>query len=413
MNKKAGQTFSRWALITLLILAGNWEGKAEVSPFKVLVVASRAKDHLPMIAAAKPILERMAAENDFYLDFTDDTSTINNTNLANYQVFVMLHLAPFDMSRSQQAALQKFVEQGGGWVGIHAAGLTGKQFVAPHARYWQWFEDFMGGVIYSPHPAYQKGVLAVEDHRHPVTKDLPVRFEISDEWYEFDKSPRGNTRVLASADESTYHQNKPMGDHPLIWTNESYRRMIYIGIGHDSSSWSNKNYSTLVRNAILWAHSDTSTPFLPMKNGIVSFSYSGSGHSDRSSHPGGSGHSEDFQKTERYQRALQWFVQSFPGSKASIQVADKKAGRIEGTGFSKVITSSSGNYYWVKFNISINMTDSNYSFRAYNYYEKPIEKGITNDYSKIEYRWWDFRQGKPWSSEDQALFKGMQMDGLN
>jgi type 1 glutamine amidotransferase len=400
MNKQAGDTFSRWALIILLILAGNWEGKAQVSPFKVLVVASRAKDHLPMIAAAKPFLQRMATENGFYLDFTDDTSTVNNANLVNYQVFVMLHLAPFDMSRSQQAALQKFVEQGGGWVGIHAAGLTGKQFVGPHAKYWQWFEDFMGGVIYSPHPSYQKGTLAVEDHRHPVTKDLPVRFEISDEWYEFDKSPRGNTRVLASADESTYHQNKPMGDHPLIWTNEGYRRMIYIGVGHDSSSWSNKNYSTLVRNAILWAHSDTSTPFLPMKNGIVSFSYAGSGHA------------KALQKTEQYQRALQWFARAFPDSKANIQVADKNAGKIEGTGFFKVITSSPGNYYRVRFNISIIVTDSNYTFRAFNYYEKPIAKGITNDYSKIEYRWWDFRQGKPWSSQDLALFKGIEASTL-
>jgi type 1 glutamine amidotransferase len=397
MIKVAGLTFLRWALIALLfVVADNREGHAQAPPFKVLVVASRAKDHLPMIAAAKPFLEKMAAENNFYLDFTDDTSTINNANLVNYQVFVMLHLAPFDMSRSQQEALQNFVEQGGGWVGIHAAGLTGRQFLGPNAKYWQWFEDFLGGVVYSPHPSYQKGTLLVEDHRHPVTKDLPARFEISDEWYEFDKSPRGNTRVLASADESTYHQNKPMGDHPLIWTNESYRRMIYIGVGHDSSSWSNKNYSTLVRNAILWAHSETSAPFLPMKNGIVSFSYAGSGHA------------KALQKSERYQRALQWFARSFPNSKATIQVADKNAGKIEGTGLFKVITSNQGDYYWVRFNISIIATDSNYTLRAFNYYEKPIVKGITNDYSKIEYRWWDFRQGKPWSSQDLALFKGIE-----
>jgi hypothetical protein len=145
-----------------------------------------------------------------------------------------------------------------------------------------------------------------------------------------------------------------------------------------------------------------------MKNGIVSFTYAGSGHPDHSSRPGGSGHLEDLQKTRQYQRALQWIARSFPGSKASIQVADKKAGKIEGTVFFKLINSSSGNYYWVKFNISIIVTDNNYTFRAYNYYEKPIEKGITNDYSKIEYRWWDFRQGKPWSSEDQTLFKGIE-----
>jgi type 1 glutamine amidotransferase len=111
----------------------------------------------------------------------------------------------------------------------------------------------MGGILYSPHPYYQKGTVAIEDRKHPVTKGLPQRFEVSDEWYEFNKSPRGNVRVLATADESTYKQNKPMGDHPIIWTNEHYRRMIYIAIGHDPSILENKDYLHLLRNAILWA----------------------------------------------------------------------------------------------------------------------------------------------------------------
>jgi type 1 glutamine amidotransferase len=44
-----------------------------------------------------------------------------------------------------------------------------------------------------------------------------------------------------------------MGDHPIIWTNEHYRRMIYIAIGHDPSILENKDYLHLLRNAILWA----------------------------------------------------------------------------------------------------------------------------------------------------------------
>src|SRR5437588_2633171 len=211
--------------------------------FKTLVVASKAKDHLPMIASAEPFFAQMAAENRFAVDFTDDAGTINEENLGRYQVFVMLHLAPFDMTPPQQEALQRFIESGKGWVGIHAAGLTGKQF-RRDAKYWQWFEDFMGGVTYSPHPAYQKGTVAVEVRRHPATKHLPARFEISDEWYEFNGNPRGQTRILATADESTYKQNKPMGDHPIIWTNERYRRAIYIAIGHDPSALENKAYLT-------------------------------------------------------------------------------------------------------------------------------------------------------------------------
>ena len=39
--------------------------------------------------------------------------------------------------------------------------------------------------------------------------------------------------------------------------------------------------------------------------------------------------------------------------------------------------------------------------------------GVTNDYSKIEYRWWDFRKGKPWNKEDEALFKGINYQTLS
>jgi len=165
-----------------------------------------------MIERAKPFFKELAAKNHFKADFTDDADTINDENLKRYQVFVMLHLAPFDMTAPQQEALQKFVESGKGWVGIHAAGLTGKEFLAPDTKYWQWFEEFMGSVLYSPHPAYQKGAVIIEDRHHPTTKHLPAKFEISDEWYEFNASPRGRVRVLATADESSYKQNKPMGD---------------------------------------------------------------------------------------------------------------------------------------------------------------------------------------------------------
>ncbi len=248
----------RTLLLSLLFLLPSAASVVEpLRPpkFHLLVVASRAKDHLKMIASARPVFEAMAKEKNFAVDFTDDATTINDENLTHYQAFVMLHLAPFDMTASQQAALQKFIEQGKGWVGIHAAGLTGREFLDPSTIYWDWFEGFLGGVLYSPHPYYQKGTVVVEDRKHPVTKGLPARFEISDEWYEFNHSPRGAVRVLATADESTYKQNKPMGDHPVVWVNEKYRRMIYLAIGHDPSILGNKDYLRMLTNAVLWAGS--------------------------------------------------------------------------------------------------------------------------------------------------------------
>ena len=240
-------------MVLLLLTGGN--AFAQKSKFRVLVLASRASDHVKMMAAAQPFFTKLGADNGFSVDYTDDTSKINTDNLRNYEVFVMLQLAPFDMSYAQQAALQKFCEEGKGWVGIHAAGLTGKQFLGTNSRYWQWFEGFMGDITYSPHPKFQQATVLVEDRKHPATIHLPATFSISDEWYEFNKSPRGKVRVLATVDENTYKQNKPMGDHPIIWTNEQFRRMIYISIGHSPDDFTNNDYITLVHDAIVWAAS--------------------------------------------------------------------------------------------------------------------------------------------------------------
>lgn len=246
MSKRVTTTFA------LILLAAVLLAPAKRPAFKVLVGLSRAKDHLKMMAAAKPFLEKMAAENNFEVTITDDTSVINDKALKQYSVFVQLQLASFDMSYAQQEALQKFIERGNGWVGIHAGGLAGSMFKFEKRKYWQWFEDFVG-TGYSPHPAFQQGTLVIEDKNHPVTRGLPDRFEIADEWYEFERNPRPQVHVLATADESTYQQKKPMGDHPMVWVNEQYKKMVYIAIGHAPELCSDKNFETLVRNAILWA----------------------------------------------------------------------------------------------------------------------------------------------------------------
>ncbi len=108
------------------------------------MVASADPDHDPMIKKSKAFFEKIASENNFEVDFTRDAAVINDENLTNYKVLVQLHLAPFDMTKEEQRAMQHFISRGEGWVGVHAAGLTGKQFLAPGTPYWQWFEKTDG-----------------------------------------------------------------------------------------------------------------------------------------------------------------------------------------------------------------------------------------------------------------------------
>ncbi len=368
----------------LFLLGFLIAGSVAAQRFRVLVVASRAKDHLKMIAAAKPFFERMADENHFALDFTNDTSLINPANLQRYKVFVMLHLAPFDMSRAQQAALQQFVEGGKGWVGIHAAGLTGREFLAPGTEYWEWFENFMGGVLYSPHPAFQTATLHVDDPYHPLMAHMPNRVNWPDEWYEWTPNPRGRVHVLASVDEATYHPNRPMGDHPIIWTNERYRRMVYIGPGHDPALLADSAYETLLRDAILWAASGDPLPPITMKGGMVDYS----GSFDL---PGSPTVGEGF---ERIKKVI---------GKAERVERDTIGGSTE----FKVMTGKPIPYFWMRFDWTVTVMAGRYVFHAQHYYEKPVGPGVSNEYSKIEYRWGDYRAGHPWSTADRPLFRAI------
>jgi len=144
----------------------------------------------------------------------------------------------------------------------------------------------------------------------------------------------------------------------------------------------------------LHALAQTSKIDIPMKNGKVYYekSYMLSGST---------------QQGELFNRAEKWFRQDFPNTQKIKLSADKTTGEITGTGIFKIITSNTGNYYFMRFAISIKIYNGGYIYAADKFYEKPIESGISNEYSKIEYRWWDYRQGKPWSKEDEALFKGI------
>ena len=234
-------------LIALSALTANAQ-----SPFRVFMIASQASDHIATSTAAKGVIEKMGADNGFTVDYTLDTSLISDANLDKYQVFFQEHLAPFEFSTPRRAAFEKFIASGRGWVGVHAAGLVQPEW-GNNKPYWQWYDTFFGGIKYVIHPALQTGTFVFEDRTHPAMRNMPATLQIKDEWYEWDGNPRPRVRVLAKADESTYKQVKSQGDHPIIWSNETYPKMLYIGVGHDVSVWSNPTYVMMVRDAILWA----------------------------------------------------------------------------------------------------------------------------------------------------------------
>jgi uncharacterized protein len=223
--------------------------------FNVIAIAENGGHHIEYSKAAKIWLNKLAADSNFTITYIENTSSINDSMLAHYQLFIQLDYPPYAWTETAVAAFQKYIEQGkGGWLGFHHASLLGEFDGYPM---WQWFSGFMGGIRYENYIAsFVSAKINVEDKTHPCMKGVPSSFTIQkDEFYTYNKSPRPNVHVIASVDESSYTPSSTikMGDHPVIWTNKSFKaRNLYIFMGHSPDLFENKAYTQLFRNAIFW-----------------------------------------------------------------------------------------------------------------------------------------------------------------
>jgi type 1 glutamine amidotransferase len=224
--------------------------------FKALVLTERGGDHEGFVVAALKWINQLAEEKNFQATVIHDTREINDTFLKNYQVFIQLNYPPYMWTDTAKAAFIKYIEEGrGGWIGFHHATLLGEFDGYPM---WDWFSGFMGDIRFQDYiPGKAAGIVNVEDRGHPVMKDVPASFIVTEEeWYTFNKNPRPNVHVLATVDESSYQPVSPvkMGDHPVVWTNENMKsRNAYFLMGHDSALLKNEEFKTMVSNAIIWA----------------------------------------------------------------------------------------------------------------------------------------------------------------
>ena len=229
---------------------------ASAPKFKVLALAESGGHHVEFTKAAKPWLAKCGEQNVFEVDYITNTAPITAQFLSNYQLVIQLDFVPYGWTPEAMAAFKAYIEEGrGGWVGLHHATLLGNFDGYPM---WPWFSDFMGTIKFKNYiPKFTSGTVRVEDKSHPCMKGVPESFIIpKEEWYAYDRSPRANVRVLASVDEATYSDPSAvrMGDHPVIWTNERMAaRNVYIFMGHGPWLFENEAFTTIFRNAIVWA----------------------------------------------------------------------------------------------------------------------------------------------------------------
>lgn len=197
-----------------------------------ILVFSRTKGwrHTSIPAGQKALMQ-MGAENDFAVDTTEEATKFTEANLKRYSAVVFLSTTGDVLDDSQQTAFERYIQSGGGYVGIHAATDTEYK--------WPWYGK-LAGAYFADHPGIknkatpnvQTGETYAVTKEHPSMAGFPDRWSVRDEFYSF-KDVNPDLTVLIKIDEKSYKDGLMGDNHPMAWFhNYDGGKAFYTNFGH-------------------------------------------------------------------------------------------------------------------------------------------------------------------------------------
>ncbi|MBN3521987.1 ThuA domain-containing protein [Algoriphagus lutimaris] len=242
-------------VLAVLVSLGTWscKNKRSGSP-KVLVFSKTAGYYHESIPNGIAAIQKLGSENGFEVDTTTQSEKFNEENLAQYSAVIFLSTTGDVLNSYQEADFERYIQAGGGYVGVHAAADT---------EYgWGWYGRLVGGYftdhpgINDPNPNVQPGEITVVDANNPATSFLPSPWARTDEWYSY-KNMNPEVNVLLELDENSYKGGFDMGEHPIAWYhNYDGGRAFYTGGGHTNESYTEELYLKHLLEGIKYAIGD-------------------------------------------------------------------------------------------------------------------------------------------------------------
>jgi cytochrome c len=221
----------------------------EEDAFHALVFSKTNGFRHESIPAGNQAIVDLGAQHGFGVTLTEDGTDFNDANLAQYDVVIFNNTNSRNgaiLTAEQRAAFERYIQAGGGYVGIHSA--SGTEYD------WEWYGQLVGS-FFKSHPAPAPVTVQVSDQVHPSTAGLPQLWNRSEEPYDFVASPRGNVHVLANFDTKSYAGDTMGADHPISWCqNFDGGRSWYTGLGHFPDAYSSEaNFRQHLLGGIEWA----------------------------------------------------------------------------------------------------------------------------------------------------------------
>ncbi|MFN9950709.1 MAG: ThuA domain-containing protein [Bacteroidota bacterium] len=229
-------------LFPLLLQAGHI---SIPNPSKKILVFTKTRGfyHTSIVAGTCALI-KLGVEQGVVVDTSSDASMFTVKNLKQYAAVVFLSTTGDVLNEAQQQAFERYIQKGGGFVGIHAAADTEYD--------WPWYNRLVGAYFLS-HPQQQEASLLIRDTAHLSTRHLPAEWKRWDEWYNY-KNIQPHLQVLMTLEEKSYQGGANGSFHPIAWCHEIFGgRAFYTGLGHTDAAYTDPLFLQHVWGGISYA----------------------------------------------------------------------------------------------------------------------------------------------------------------
>lgn len=242
--------------ITILfaVFFASFASSIQAKQFNVLLFTKTDGWHHKSINEGVTGLRKMAVTHHFELEWHEDASRLNDENLKKFDAIVFLLTTGDILNAKQQQAMERFIQSGKGFVGVHSASDTEYQ--------WPWYQKLVGR-HFIIHPEIQTARLKVESRIFPGLETMPDELLWTDEWYEFSDAQVDNLHYILSVDETSFEPKADWGNvkgqgmgsfHPIAWYHQyDGGRAFYTALGHLPANYENPLFLSHLYGGIYWA----------------------------------------------------------------------------------------------------------------------------------------------------------------
>src|SRR2546430_15990213 len=177
---------------------------------RVLVFSKTAGFRHSSIPNGIAAIKKLGQENGFAVDATEDAGAFTQKNLARYSAVVFLNTTGDVLNASQQDVFERYIQAGGGYVGVHSATDTEYD--------WPW-DGRPAGAYFNGHPGnpnMRTGSYPGLDTTHLSAEGLPAPLWRGGRFYNL-QSLDPTIHVLVEIDETSYQGGTNGAHHPMSW----------------------------------------------------------------------------------------------------------------------------------------------------------------------------------------------------